>query len=204
MNYREFFTIPRLWTIFAVLLVVMFGALLIVGGRAFQQAPPMPSQIIATDGVQSEVVFTEEDIHTGRDVWRRLGGMELGSVWGHGAYLAPDWTADVLHREALAMLDADGQFEALERPEQAARIAAHAERIRINTYDPETGHLLITPARAEAIDTVIMHYTALFGGTGDGPAAEALREAYAIPNSPLGEAPCGCPSPRRAAAGHQW
>lgn len=189
MNYREFFTIPRLWTIFTVLLIIMFGILLAVGGRAFQQAPPLPSQVIATDGQHTEVVFTDGDIHRGRDVWRRLGGMELGSVWGHGAYLAPDWTADVLHREALAMLDADGRFEALDSPERAARIAAHAERIRINTHDPETGHLRITLERARAIDAVIGHYTALFGGTGDGPAAEALREAYAIPNSPLGEAP---------------
>ena len=27
--------------------------------------------------------------------------MEVGSVWGHGSYVAPDWTADWLHREAM-------------------------------------------------------------------------------------------------------
>jgi nitric oxide reductase subunit B len=26
--------------------------------------------------------------------------MEIGSIWGHGSYVAPDWTADWLHREA--------------------------------------------------------------------------------------------------------
>ena len=87
---------------FAVLLVVMFGILLLIGGRSFQQAPPLPEQVVMVDGAASSVVFTSSDIHDGRDVWRRLGGMELGSVWGHGGYLAPDWTADVLHREALA------------------------------------------------------------------------------------------------------
>ena len=189
MNYREFFTIKRLWTMFAVLLVVMFGILLLIGGRSFQQAPPLPEQVVMVDGVASSVVFTSRDIHDGRDVWRRIGGMELGSVWGHGGYLAPDWTADVLHREALAMLEADGDLAAVSVPERAARIAALAARIRVNTYDPKTNRIVISRDRARAIETVIAHYTALFGGTGDGPDAEAMREAFAIPNQPLGPEP---------------
>ena len=41
-----------------------------------------------------------------------MGGMEVGSVWGHGSYVAPDWTADWLHREAVFILDrwASGDF----------------------------------------------------------------------------------------------
>ena len=189
MNYRQIFTFSRLWTMFAVSLVVMFGVLLLVGGRAFQEAPPMPGAVVATDGDTTDVIFTSDDIREGRDVWRRLGGMELGSVWGHGSYLAPDWTADVLHREALAMLDADGEFDSLSEPARAARIAEFAARLRVNTYNPETGHITISPERAQAIDSVITHYQALFGGSGDGPEAEALREAYAIPNAPLGSDP---------------
>ena len=189
MNYREFFTIKRLWTMFAVLLVVMFGILLLIGGRSFQQAPPLPEQVVMVDGETSSVVFTSSDVHDGRDVWRRLGGMELGSVWGHGGYLAPDWTADVLHREALAMLEADGDLAAVSVPERAARIAALAARIRVNTYDPKTNRIVISRDRARAIETVIAHYTALFGGSGDGPDAEAMREAFAIPNQPLGPEP---------------
>ena len=189
MNYREIFTFSRLWTMFAVSLVLMFGILLLVGGRAFQVMPPMPAAVVAVDGDATRVVFTDNDIRAGRDVWRRLGGMELGSVWGHGSYLAPDWTADVLHREALAMLDADGGFDALSEPDRAARIAGFAAKLRVNTYDPETGHISISPERARAINTVITHYRALFGGSGDGPDAEAMREAFAIPNAPLGPDP---------------
>lgn len=189
MNYREIFTFSRLWAMFGVSLVVMFGILLLVGGRAFQLAPPMPDAVVATDGGTMDVIFTGDDIREGRDVWRRLGGMELGSVWGHGSYLAPDWTADVLHREAMAMLDADGDFAALSEPARAARIAGFAARLRVNTYDAETGRINISPERAAAIAEVIKHYQALFGGSGDGPEAEALREAYAIPNAPLGPDP---------------
>ena len=189
MNYREIFTFSRLWTMFGVSLVVMFGILLLVGGRAFQVMPPMPDAVVATGGDTTDVIFTSDDIRVGRDVWRRLGGMELGSVWGHGSYLAPDWTADVLHREAMAMLDADGEFALLSEPARAARIAEFAARLRVNTYDSETGQINISPQRAQAIEEIITHYQALFGGTGDGPDAEALREAFAIPNAPLGPDP---------------
>ncbi len=189
MNYREVFTFRRLWLMFAALLAVMFGVLLLVGGRAFQQAPPTPEQVVAIDGDRVSVLFERLDIDRGRDVWRRLGGMQLGSVWGHGSYLAPDWTADVLHREALAMLEAEGDFAGLAVPERAARIAALAQRIRVNTFDPATGRIVVSPERARAIEAVIAHYTALLGGAGDGPEAAVLREQYAIPDRPLGPDP---------------
>ena len=57
------------------------------------------------------------------------------------------------------------------------------------TYDSETRRIVVSRDRAQAIDTVIAHYRALFGGTGDGPEAEAMRKAFAIPNQPLGPAP---------------
>ena len=28
---------------------------------------------------------------------------QLGTLWGHGSYVAPDWSADWLHRETLAL-----------------------------------------------------------------------------------------------------
>ena len=189
MTYREVFTLKRLWILFGALLAVTFGALLLVGGRAFQEAPPLPATVAVVDGEASATLFDADDIHGGRDVWRRLGGMQLGSVWGHGSYLAPDWTADVLHREALAMLGADGDFAALSLPDRAARTAALAARIRVNTYDAGSGRIAVSPERARAIEAVVAHYTALFGGTGDGPEAAALREAYAIPERPLGPRP---------------
>ena len=34
--------------------------------------------------------------------------MQYGSVYGHGAYLGPDFTADYLHRSALEMQRAYG------------------------------------------------------------------------------------------------
>ncbi len=57
---------------------------------------------MTTDGT---VVIDAGEIEAGQNVWQSLGGMEVGSIWGHGSYVAPDWTADWLHREAMFILD---------------------------------------------------------------------------------------------------
>ena len=87
----------RLWIGLAVLLASSFAVLLWMGGSIYRNAPPMPDQVVAGDG---SVIYTRADIERGRQVWQSIGGMQLGSIWGHGGYVAPDWSADWLHREA--------------------------------------------------------------------------------------------------------
>lgn len=195
MNYRETFTIPRLWLIFGTLMAVMFSALLLIGGRVYQLAPPTPVAVMA----EGEEIFSERDIHRGRDAWRRLGGMQLGTVWGHGGYLAPDWTADFLHREALAILSdrAGGDFSAEAETRQAVLVAELTPEIRRNTYDPATGIIHISRERADAIEQVIEHYRQLLISD----EFEALREQYAIPNNPSGGF---SPEETRALAAFWW
>ena len=45
-----------------------------------------------------QVLYTGADIHKGQQVFLHNGLMEYGSVFGHGAYLGPDFTADYLRR----------------------------------------------------------------------------------------------------------
>ncbi|MDA7968397.1 MAG: nitric-oxide reductase large subunit [Gammaproteobacteria bacterium] len=182
MDYRTVFTMKRLWSMFGVLLAVMFSVLLYFGGRIAEQAPPLPEAVVDADGTR---LFGREEIQLGMDTWRRLGGMQLGSVWGHGAYLAPDWTADQLHREARAMLDlrAGGDYGALPLPEQARLRAQITGEIKRNTYDPGSGRITVSAERAEAMRAVESHYESLFGGNA---ALTELREQYAIAEAPLG------------------
>ena len=91
-----------LWMVLAGVVIVSFGALLYYGREVYQMAPPVPERILTPGGT---IVFTGDDIRAGQDVWRSIGGHELGSIWGHGSYTAPDWTADWLHREAVWLLD---------------------------------------------------------------------------------------------------
>lgn len=92
----------RLWIFFGVVLVLSFAVLGWIGTRIYQAAPPIADKVVTTDG---KVVIDVGEIDAGQNVWQSLGGMEVGSVWGHGAYVAPDWTADWLHRESVFILD---------------------------------------------------------------------------------------------------
>ncbi len=92
----------RLWIAFGFIFVMSFGTLLWIGTEIFREAPPIPERVVATDGT---VLINEGEIMDGQNVWQAMGGMQVGSIWGHGSYVAPDWTADYLHREAVFILD---------------------------------------------------------------------------------------------------
>jgi nitric oxide reductase subunit B len=179
---REATALRRLWGALFVVLVASFAALGLLGVEIYRQAPPMPERVASADGT---TVFTRADIETGRQVWQTTGGQQLGSIWGHGAYLAPDWTADWLHREALALLEIWAQrehgraFDALPAEAQAALQARLAAEMRDGGYDPERREIVVSADRAQAIAAVGAHYVGLFG---DDPRFEDLREAYAIAN----------------------
>src|SRR5215510_7822190 len=92
----------RLWIIFIAIFVFSFTVLGWVGVEIFRQAPPIPKEVVTTDG---RTVVAAGDISNGQNVWQAMGGMQVGSIWGLGSYVAPDWTADYLHREALYILE---------------------------------------------------------------------------------------------------
>ena len=90
----------RLWRWLGLIFVLSFGALGYLGWQIYLTAPPIPKSVATTDG---EVLFTGEQIQLGQQAWMSAGGQQLGTVWGHGSYVAPDWSADWLHREATAL-----------------------------------------------------------------------------------------------------
>lgn len=171
----------RLWMALAAVVIGSFAALLYYGGEIYQEAPPIPESVVIADG---QDLFTGDQIRAGQDVWRSIGGQELGSIWGHGAYTAPDWTADWLHREAVWILDDwatrdfGPTYEDLSAEQQAALRARLETELRTNTYDPGSGTIEVSPDRAAAIRAVQSHYVGLFGSD---PALDGLRESYAMP-----------------------
>ena len=171
----------KLWLGLVVLLIASFSVLLWAGGEIFRAAPPLPEKVLSEDG---NVVYTRADIETGRQVWQSIGGMQLGSIWGHGGYVAPDWSADWLHREAVGVLDIwarrDGgmaSYAELPAEEQGALRSRLQEMMRANTYDPATKTITLTRDRVAALSNVAAHYESLFGND---PATLELREAYAM------------------------
>src|SRR5689334_12379546 len=96
-------TTRRLWLGLATVFFLSFAALGWIGREIYLAAPPIPAAVVAQDG---RVLYTGEQIRDGQRAWRAAGGQQLGTVWGHGSYVAPDWSADWLHREAIAYRDA--------------------------------------------------------------------------------------------------
>lgn len=178
-SYKQTFSIKRLWIILTIGMVVMFGILLLLGAEIYQKAPPIPNVVKSTSG---EVLYTRDDIETGQNVWQSIGGMEQGSIWGHGSYVAPDWSADWLHREAQALLTLLQQtpFAGLSPAEDLAlHKAALQEEMRENTYDPATGVITVSDKRARAIRQVEAHFSRLYQGSD--AESLALRRDYAFP-----------------------
>jgi nitric oxide reductase subunit B len=170
----------KLWIGLAALLAFSFAALLWVGSEIHRVMPPIPNAVVTQQGA---TIFTRADIEKGRQVWQSIGGHQLGSIWGHGSYVAPDWTADWLHREATASLDIESlrsnavPYSGLGEEQQASLATQLQPRLRTNTFDESTGNIVVSTDRAAAIATVQKHYTALFGSD---PQLRSLRKAYAM------------------------
>ncbi len=157
----------------------MFGILLLLGAEIYQMKPPIPEAVTSVSG---EVLYTRNDIETGQNVWQSIGGMEQGSIWGHGSYVAPDWSADWLHREAetLLALRMKTPIAGLSQAEDMAlQKAALQKEMRTNSYDPATGTITVSDMRAQAIKQVEKHYVSLYEGSD--PESLALRRDYAFP-----------------------
>ena len=177
-----------LWLTLLAVLVVTFSVLGYFGREVYKQAPPIPKQVVTQAG---EVLFTESDILDGQAAWQSTGGMQLGSIWGHGAYQAPDWTADWLHRELTAWLDLSAQrrygmdYAQLTAEQQAGLKALLKAEYRTNTLDPHSGRMTVSDLRRQAMAQTAAYYHALFGAD---PVMNQTREHFAMKNDTLPDA----------------
>jgi nitric oxide reductase subunit B len=175
MSYR------KLWIALFLVLAVSFAVLGGVGVKILNNAPPLPVQVVTSDG---RVLFDGNAIRDGQNVWQSIGGQEVGTVWGHGSYVAPDWSADWLHRECVFILDrwATGSgaasYAALSVERQAALQARLQQLLRHNTYEASSGRITLDPVRAEAFDHLQGYYSDVFSHG---------RDQYAIQPSALSD-----------------
>ncbi len=144
---RQRFPISSWWFQGAIITYLFgFAVLGLLAYFVYDTQPPIPSRVVAEDG---RTLFTKSDIIGGMNVFQRYGLMEYGTVYGHGAYLGPDFTADYLHRAA-EMLSA--QYG----PQQMAR------EFHGNGYDARTDTLVWSQARAAAHGQLAEQYRQMF------------------------------------------
>lgn len=175
----------RLWYILIAVVGVTFSLLGFFGAEIYREAPPIPAHVMSADGEQ---IMTRDDILDGQTAWQSIGGMQLGSIWGHGAYQAPDWSADWLHRELLHWLDISAEeqygkpYQDLSDREQAILQYELKKDYRTNSFNPETEQLVVSKTRAQAIARTTTYYDHLFS---DAPEFQVTRQHYAMKENTL-------------------
>ncbi len=155
----------KLWIALSLVLLISFAVLGGVGFKLLNNAPPIPARVASSDG---RALFSGEDIRDGQNAWQSIGGQEVGTVWGHGSYVAPDWTADWLHRECVFILDRWAKdsgaenYQSLGVERQAALQARLEQLMRRNTYDAATNRITLDPVRGEAFQHLYEYYSDVF------------------------------------------
>jgi nitric oxide reductase subunit B len=149
-----------------IVLVVGLAVLAWQATRSYQDAPPIPAKVVLSTG---EVLFTGEDILAGQSVFLKYGLMENGTIWGHGAYLGPDFAAQYLHQLTLdvsASIAASRYQRDVQQLTDAERNVVESETkqlLKQNRYDPKTKELIYSAAEegsfGKQIDSWAEHFS---------------------------------------------
>lgn len=137
-----------------IVLIVGFLIMGILTYYTYTDEPPIPRTVKSSTGA---ILFTGADILAGQQIFLSNGLMEYGSIFGHGAYLGPDFTAEYLHRAALSSIDFYGGSGS-----DTARIRT-LDDFKTNRYDAATGTLTYTDAQANAFEQCRAYYASFFG-----------------------------------------
>ncbi len=138
------------WWRQGAILVMAFGftLLTVVTVKTYKGAPPIPERVVNSSG---QLLLTEADIQGGQDVFFKYALMEHGTLWGHGAYLGPDYTAEYLHRQSEVARDTEakaryGKPWADLTEEQAHSVSESVKHsFKQNRYDEKSHTLIFTP-----------------------------------------------------------
>ena len=176
----------KYWIAVVAVLIIGFSILGYLGTDVYHQAPPVPTAYVSQDG---QVLFTKEDILHGQSAWQSTGGQSVGTVLGHGAYQAPDWTADWLHKEVSVMFDIKSQeafgvlYDQL-GPVQQAAVKEVVKKEYLGSAVREDGTVVLSPERITAMNLTGRYFVELYG---DNPDLTLTRDHFAMKDNTLPE-----------------
>ena len=155
------------WWLRAILAVMVLGfsGLIMITMLSYQNAPPVPDKSVDRHGV---LVFSGDDIREGQAIFLKYGLMANGSIWGHGAYLGPDYSAAALHRmgqetaQSIARQQFSRPIEGLTRSQQAAVQAETAVELKSNHFEAASSTLQLSGAQVAAFQNEIVVWTGYF------------------------------------------
>ncbi len=165
-NGDRFQTLSPWWRygVFFTLLIGM-SVLIFMSVKAYKDAPPVPKAVLDEAG---QVIFTGHDILSGQQIFLRYGLMENGTIWGHGAYLGPDYSAEYLHTlgadasQLLAQHLYGRDFMGLNQTEQNVIQVEVQNLLKANRYDPKAKVLLFSEPEVFSYRKQIKDWTNFF------------------------------------------
>jgi nitric oxide reductase subunit B len=154
---RSSMVISKVWAQASILTFLLgFTGLGILTVLIYSRAAPIPERVISQSG---KALFTRDDIEAGQNIFQKYELMQHGTLYGHGAYLGPDFTAEYIHRGALDMLAFYG--------EQSQPVPAIRDRVlkelKANTYDEAARTLTFSEGQAHAFESAALYYQQYFG-----------------------------------------
>src|ERR1022692_2345933 len=154
------------WRHSAILVMIAgFSVLSFVTVLTYTNAPPIPEQAADVTGT---VVFTGADIQMGQEVFLKYGLMEHGTLWGHGAYLGPDYSAEYLHRlsevtrDTIATEQYGKLFAQLSPDERSVASARTMMVLKENRYEPASRTLRLSSGEVAAFRTELREWSDYF------------------------------------------
>lgn len=141
------------WWKHAAIMIMIFGftVLIFLAVRTHKDAPPIPGKVIGPSG---QTIFTREDILAGQAVFLKYALMENGTIWGHGAYLGPDFSAEYLRAlaldaaELIAMRLYNRSLDSLTEAERGSVSAEVRRLLKENRYDAARDQLIFSEPEA--------------------------------------------------------
>ena len=158
------------WWRYGVLLIMIvgFGVLITTAAYSYKVAAPIPDRIVAPSG---QTVFTGDNVRAGQEVFLKHALMENGTLWGHGAYMGPDFSAEYLHQLALDTGDAlarehFGKPAAdLSETQRSALVGLVRDQVAENRYDFAAHTLRFTQAEADSFRRQLGTWRDFFAGS---------------------------------------
>ncbi|MEW6281422.1 MAG: cbb3-type cytochrome c oxidase subunit I [Candidatus Eremiobacterota bacterium] len=163
-NFAQVLLTKRYWWIhLGIVIGISVVGLVALCTWTYVGCPPLADFVSGSTG---RVVISADQVTRGKVIFHERGLMSWGSFWGDGAERGPDFTADALHRTAMAMRAFyEGEIAAQRPLTQADKdaITVRVQReIHHNGYSQARGVIQLNDAQVYAWTRLQEHYTRVF------------------------------------------
>ena len=169
------------WWRYSVLIVIAvgFSVLGFVTKLTYENAPPVPLKVVDPS---NNLVFSGDHISNGQNLFFKYNLMELGTLWGHGAYLGPDFSAEYLHQETGVIRDLLSRnifgvaFDNLSEKDRGTVSHLVIQMIKQNRYDPATQTLIYSEEQIAAFQEAVQYWSQYFKEGAPGQPANYIQD----------------------------